>query len=466
MPNKESNLVKNTLLFSVGNAGAKLLMLIIVPLYTYYVSVNQMGDYDLVHTYTNLFAPLACAALFEGIYRWLLDSKSSRADTIKTGYVLAFACMAVFDVIVFAALKAINYNYLWEFLLVADSQCLYSMTQFTTRGLRNNKTYAVQGIVYSVILILSNILMVILLRWQARGLLYSVFAANMLTSVAILASQKTFGNYFRKGKVQKSLAKDLFKYSLPIVPNNIAWWLVSGSNRAIINWALGSVGNGIYAIALKFPTILNMLSTFFYQAWQEQAITEYDSAGRDAYYTKILNIYIKLLLTGSIALIPVSKFIIMFFMEPSYRSAYHYVGILYLSSVFNALAAFYGTGYLSSKKTAGAFTTTIYGAVANVLISLLLINTVGLFAAALGNMFGNLLIWIVRSVQTKKYFKIKINFASFFSLLALCTVFIVIVDYANLPALILTEAAAGILFLILNRDMVLGLFNMYFRRKA
>ena len=30
--NKEKNLIKNTLLFTVGNVGAKLLMLIIVPL--------------------------------------------------------------------------------------------------------------------------------------------------------------------------------------------------------------------------------------------------------------------------------------------------------------------------------------------------------------------------------------------------------------------------------------------------
>ena len=53
--NKEKDLVKNTLLFTVGNAGAKLLMLIIVPLYTYYVSTEQMGQYDLVNTYVGLF---------------------------------------------------------------------------------------------------------------------------------------------------------------------------------------------------------------------------------------------------------------------------------------------------------------------------------------------------------------------------------------------------------------------------
>ena len=63
--NKEKNLIKNTLLFTVGNVGAKLLMLIIVPLYTYYVSTEQMGQYDLVNTYVNLFSPVACLAILK-----------------------------------------------------------------------------------------------------------------------------------------------------------------------------------------------------------------------------------------------------------------------------------------------------------------------------------------------------------------------------------------------------------------
>ena len=67
--NKEKDLVRNTLLFTVGNAGAKLLMLIIVPLYTYYVSTEQMGQFDLVNTYVGLFSPLACLALHEGLYK-------------------------------------------------------------------------------------------------------------------------------------------------------------------------------------------------------------------------------------------------------------------------------------------------------------------------------------------------------------------------------------------------------------
>lgn len=80
--NKENILIKNTLLFTLGNVGAKLLMLIIVPLYTYYVSTEQMGQYDLVNTYVGLFSPLVCLALYEGMYRWLLDKNTLDGDIL------------------------------------------------------------------------------------------------------------------------------------------------------------------------------------------------------------------------------------------------------------------------------------------------------------------------------------------------------------------------------------------------
>lgn len=462
--NKEKDLVKNTLLFTVGNAGAKLLMLIIVPLYTYYVSTEQMGQYDLVNTYVGLFSPLACLALHEGLYRWLLDANTKDKDILKTGIFASFIAVGGFDVVAWIFLKVINYAYLPEFILLVTAAAFYTIAQFITRGLRNNKIYAVQGIVYSLTLILCNLVLVIWLRLQARGLLLSMAIAYVVTIVFMAVVQHLVKNYFIPGKVDKGLAGDLIRYSLPIVPNNIAWWLVSASNRIVINWGMGDAANGIYAISMKFPTLVNMLSTFFYQAWQEQAISEYNSKERDAYYTKIFNIYVKVLLTGIIALLPVTKFIIVYFMDSSYHDAYQFVGLLYLSSVFNAFAGFYGTGYLSTKKTIGALTTTMWGAIANVVLTVVLINTAGLYAAALGSIVGNAIIWVTRIVQTRRYFHIRIAKKPLAMLLVLSAVAIVVVNTAGMICLILLELVACVFFLIVNRNLIMPFVNQLMKK--
>lgn len=465
MDNKEKKLLKNTLLFSVGNAGAKLLMLIIVPFYTYYVSVEQMGQYDVINTYVGLFAPLACMSVYEGVYRWLLDDKSSKPNILKNGIALTLGFMLLFDIIAGVVLYVLDYDYLPEFILLVNASCVYTVAQFITRGLRNNRIYAVQGIIYSVVLITCNVIMVIWLRMQARGLLLSMAVAYLFTTVFMLVTQRVVSRYAVKGSLAKGLSLDLIKYSAPIVPNNIAWWLVAAANKLIINWAMGDAANGIYSISMKFPTLVNTLSTFFYQAWQEQAITEYDSKERDAYYSRIFNVYAKLLLSGIIVLLPVTKFIIVYFMDHSYEGAYLYVGPLYLSSVFNAFAAFYGTGYLSTKKTSGALVTTLWGATANVLLTVLLVHTVGLYAAAMGSMLGNAIIWAVRIIQTRKYFSIRVNGKMLGMLLAASVVAIVLVNCAKLVGMIIYQLVFVTLFLLVNKEMVEKLLGMLFKSR-
>ena len=464
MASKEKTLIKNTLLFSVGNAGSKLLMLIMVPLYTYFVTVEQMGQYDVVHTYVGLFAPFSCLAINEGIYRWLLnEDQKNDENVLRSGLTVSALFVAIFDVLAAILLVLIHYQYTVEFILLVTTQSIYTLAQFITRGLRNNKIYAFQGIVYVVALVICNLIMVIWLKWQARGLLYSMIIAFIVTTLYMCIVQHLVTNYIIKGKHDKELVKDLIKYSLPMVPNNVAWWLVSASNRVVINWSIGDAANGIYAVAMKFPTLVNMLSTFFYQAWQEQAITEYSNEERDAYYTKVFRFYSKLLLSGIVLLFPVTKFIIIYFMDPSYHDAYLYVGFLYLSGVFNAFSAFYGTGYLSTKKTGGAFTTTVIGAIANVAITFVLIYLIGLYAAVIGSMVANLIIWVLRIIQTRKYFHIKLDILSLVSMIALNAVGIVILTFSNLPMLLITQVIYGGIFLFVNKDMILKVVGKFIK---
>ena len=93
---------------------------------------------------------------------------------------------------------------------------------------------------------------------------------------------------------QKSskLQKEMLKFSIPIVPNQLNWWVVNSSDRYIISYFLGSALNGIYAIAYKFPTMLQIIFHLFYQSWQDTTLadSEEDSSG---FYTNVFRIYFK-----------------------------------------------------------------------------------------------------------------------------------------------------------------------------
>jgi hypothetical protein len=61
----------------------------------------------------------------------------------------------------------------------------------------------------------------------------------------------------------------MLKYSFPLVPNNISWYIINISDRIIVSSFLGSSVNGVYAMANKFPNIMNNFSSFFFTAFKE-----------------------------------------------------------------------------------------------------------------------------------------------------------------------------------------------------
>ena len=80
----------------------------------------------------------------------------------------------------------------------------------------------------------------------------------------------------------------MLAYSIMLVPNNISWWVMNTSDRLMLTAMSGAAVTGIYSLANKFPSIVTILLYIIYQAWQEQAVLEYDSDTRDTYYTKCL----------------------------------------------------------------------------------------------------------------------------------------------------------------------------------
>lgn len=70
------------------------------------------------------------------------------------------------------------------------------------------------------------------------------------------------------GAFSKSLARDLLRYSLPMIPNALAWWFVNLSGRYIVMFSQGADVAGLYTAASKLPAVMNMVVTIFQQSWR------------------------------------------------------------------------------------------------------------------------------------------------------------------------------------------------------
>lgn len=174
--------------------------------------------------------------------------------------------------------------------------------------------------------------------------------------------------------------------------------------------------------------------------------------------SSVFNNYMQLACCIVMVLIPLSKFIIIFFMSKSYLDAYRYVGILYLGSLFSSFSGFYGTGYISAKDTKNAMKTTLVGAIINFVINLVLIPIIGIWAACISTVCGNIVVWMIRIKDTKKYFQININWKKFSSIMVINVIFTIGICFANILETILMLVVSVAISILVNRDIVIKIF--------
>lgn len=465
--NANKRLLNNTFLYAVGSFGSKILSFLIVPLYSYYVMPDALGYYDVIITTLSLLQPIIILQLSDGVYRWLMSSKTNyeRKAIIATTIRILINNVIIASIIFIILNIICKFQYAIWILLLMVLQCIYPVMQQIIRGLQKNKLYAFCGILYTAVMLLVNCIGLILLKSGIEILFISQIIANIVCVIIIFASIPEIRIDIRE-KMDRQTGVDLLKYSAPLIPTNICWWIVNSSDRYIILWFLGNASNGIYSMANKFPTILSIITNVFYLAWQESALREYESENRDEFFSDIFSQYSRVLFTTALFLIPATKLFIKYMLAASYGTAWYYSGFLFLAVIFNSLNSFLGLGYQISKETKKSLYTTIIAALINIVINVALISNIGLIAASLSTFIAYLTLFVIRICHTRRYYKLSINWKKFLSYLVISILEVVVLYWTSDIVTLVIMVTSIVLFLIANKPLMGGILKSLRRQKS
>lgn len=406
---KNKALLMGTIIYAIGNLGTRFLSFLIVPLYTHFIAPAELGDYDLMTTTINLIAPFISFQITDAAYRWMVSDDSYIKPCISQIYrvLIVNSILAAFIVLLINCFTPVYYcPYFIAILILGRWQ---ESLQKILRGLKQQKLYAVSGIIYTALFVFLNLYKITIQHKGVVALLESSVIAPSLTILFMLIVEKRLRKFNIFDKNIK-LLKQMIKYSIPLIPTTLNWWVMSASDRYIIKLFLGSTANGIYAVANKFPTILSTIFTMFITSWTDLVLSEDSHDEKIAeYYSGIFRKFYKLAFGLTIFLVPATKIACYLILDESYLSAMNYIPFLYLGSVFQAFSSFYSIGYLRDKSTGGAATTSVCGAIVNFCVNILLVRFIGLHAASFSTFVGFLIMWIIRMLQTKYTLPISIS---------------------------------------------------------
>jgi len=415
---------KKLVIYFFGNIGTKLISLIMVPLYTSYISPADFGYFDYWLTIINLLIIVISLQLYEGTYTNLLKIKNGNEDNkevLQNKEVSSI--MSIMILQIFLALIIIGICFILEFkfaclsfVIVILNIIFSTLNNGIARGYEENKLMAISGFISALFILTSTLILVKypellgiekvigLFLGQIIGLSIAIIFLLIILLKKKIINKDSFRINF---SLNNAHYKKLLIFSLPLVPNTISWWIMNVSDRFLIIEFLSSAHNGIYAIANKLPALIFMVNAIYNLAWQDEAIKTAKNEAANIVYKKQLMIYVYLqysfLILFTIFLPLFSPLII----KNDFSEANIYIPLLTLAAVFSGISSFYGTFYFSTGKTKGAFYTSLWGALLNIILNVSLIKYLGLFAPVIGTIAAFLLMLILRGISFQRILSVK-----------------------------------------------------------
>ena len=430
--NREKKLLKNTLIISIGQICTKLVTFLLLPLYTGILTTAEYGTVDLLHTLVSLLLPIITFQVEQAVFRELIEAREN--DERKKKIILIGITSVTLQCLAFLALFLIAspfiHNHYKYFLMVNVLTTIYnSLMLQIARGLGNNTKYAIGGFISAISTILFNILFLVVIKWGVNGMLLGTMLGQIISCIFMMISLKIY-KYFSLKYYSKKTVKSLWKYSLPLIPNAISWWIFNTSDRVIVSILLGLSFTGLLSAANKFSSLIITFFNIFYMSWNESISLHIKDKDINEYFNKMFQIILNLFTSLSLGVIACMPFIYPIMVNKKFSVGYGLVPILILATLFNVIVGLLSVLYIANKNTKEIANTSIIAAIINIISHLALIKFVGLYAAAISTLLAYFAMAIYRLIDVrKKYFKVEINkqdtiIASFIAIILFITYYI------------------------------------------
>ena len=391
---------RNTAIYGTGQVLLRMVSLLLLPLYTSYLTPTDYGISSILGVMIYFLAPIFQLGISSamGIVYFAREERTERAATIWTAFatlaasaaLLAVAGWALSDrlaVTLFSASQSeYDLSYLVTLTLVTAAMSiathpLLARLQFEERA----KTFVAITLGSSALSIALSVVFIVGLRRGVAGFIEAAAIAQTVTLVvAMVVSLR--GLPF---KVRRTIARELLVLGMPLIPGILAVYVMLQGNKVLLQVGAGLGELGIYTLGFNIGLLMTLLVSGFTNAWFpffSSFMQEQDQAR--PLFARVLTYYVLGAGTVSLLFFIGAQPVIRLATQPAFWGAYVSVGpsaaAQFLIGVHSILLA----GMYFAKEV--RFMVVIQGAAAavSVVLNLLLIPPWGVAGAAVALVLG------------------------------------------------------------------------------
>jgi O-antigen/teichoic acid export membrane protein len=462
--------VKHSAIYGFGNVAAKLVGVVLLPLYTKHITVSEYGILGILEVTIMIMSATLIAGQAHAYLRFhdSEEYKERRKQTLFTIFSLILA-IGVFVNLIGQPLapKIASYFSEPEKFAIYFKLCFYivllriinNLFLGVLRAEEKSVLYAVANILKIVVVLSFNVYFVAFAQIGVKGILYSFLIGDALL-FALLIPQMIVR---MKPNFDGEIVKASIWFGFPLVFTGLAGMLLNLGDRYLIKLLVNYHEVGLYDLGYRIAGLINVfLIQSFGLGFLPRAYKMYGQKGDKRYYSKMQTYLLFALLWAGLALSFFSRELVQTFaLNSDFWPAYKVVPIITFAYVLAGARGVVNLGMFLKNRTKYLAYSTVIGLVLNVGLNLLLIPRFGMMGAAYATLVSFAAIYLVSYHFSKLAYAIPYENAKLAKLLILALALYVLSTATNELGFWLRSTTK--IGLLVSFPFILYLMNFYER---
>ncbi len=387
--------LKESFIYTIGNILIRGVSYFLLPFYTSVLIPTDFGITDILLLFTSFSAIIVSLEVVQGLIVFYTNCDD---DEVKKAYAstalwFALAAYTVFGVICliwaepFSTILFGQPGRAFIFRLNVFSMLGFGLSYVTVNQLRYDhkpREYALVGLITSVMTIIPTIVLVLFLKQGANGVIAGQMIGNISGScLAVYLGRRSYAFRINWDKLRTMLA-----FSIPLVPSNVGSLVMVYINRVAINSLMSLADVGIYGVAYRVTSIIEVIMMGFRTALPPLIYDNADKEETPGEIVRIFNYFASFSLLFILFLSLFSDEIVHIFTHPAYYEAARIIPVMASAYAFGQIKIF-SLGWAIVKKPKKFAIINILGAVLAIILNYLLIPYMGILGAAWASLITN-----------------------------------------------------------------------------
>lgn len=373
-----------------------------------YLGPEGFGLYNYIIAIVLLFSVVAKLGLEQIVVRDISRDISQKEETLGTGCILRFVAslLATIGVIIFALISEPNDPTIRLFVGIfalanSFSRSMEVIDYWFQSQVQSKYVVVAKNIIYVII----NIAKIIAIQLQAPLLVFIVIISieQILTAIGLAVVYQFSGSLIKAWRFSRDRAFSLLQDSWPLILANIVTVIYMRIDQVMLAQMVSTESVGIYSAAVKISEMwyfvpISIINSVY------PSVVQGKELGNQIYYGRIQKLLSIVAIIGYLAAIPItflSPYIVNLIYGVQYAEAANILTIHIWAGLFIGLGVARTTWLTTENLTKFAAATTALGAVINIILNTLWIDTYGGTGAAVATVISQ----IVASYLSGLFFK-------------------------------------------------------------